>query len=298
MLGFIRKHSFILFLLLSFIVADRMLLLWDPMSRYDVFSKNDYQRTVYDNPETIWPTVFYGNSAVIASYDEKLSEVNIVNLGIDYGKLTDLDAMLRQERVKITDEIILGINVFTMMDDLPTDPSYIWHKKEYEPYLYFYRDVLASSLKKSALPLVKGKSVQIDRKRLYQKALYYGTLKSEELNQKISEFGELYGSKKRADFQENLAALDRIIDYTQEKGIQLRVIWMPWNPKLKSPDYVLELKQEVRDRLKAVQVPFTDWMDQYKPEQFHDLGHLNVERGRPLFTKEMDKWVRQSSEKS
>ena len=298
MIGWMRKYAFLLLLIIFFIAADIGLQSWDPIGRYDVFSKNDFQRTLHHHPEAEWPAVFYGNSSVIASYDEAQSSAGLVNLGLDYGKITDLDAILSRKLAPVGNTLILGVNVFTFMDNLPTDPSYIWHKKGYEPYLYFYRDAIARAVQKYALPYVKGEAVAINRKQLYTKALYYGRLKGEDLDGKIADFHRLYGERTMDDFRRNLAALDRVIAYAREHDIDLRVLWMPWNPVLTSPDYVFALKERVAARLEAANVPFTDWMDKFAQEHFHDLGHLNVESGRPLFTKEMDEWVRGSYAKS
>lgn len=291
MLELVRKNVFVISLLCLFILSDIWLTRWDPVSRFDIFSKNDFQRTVHANPEQEWSKVIYGNSAVIASYDETISESGYVNLGLNYGKITDLDAMLSQGMVKIEDKLILGLNLFTFMDELPTDPSYGWRRAWYEPYLYFYRDQIAGSIDRYFMSIVKGQSVAINRKKLYSKELYYGTLQQDKLDSKIKEYKEKYYVMTLEDFKDNLDALDRVIAYTQKHNIQLDVIWMPWNPKLESPAYLNELKAQVSAKLVRANIQVVDWMNKFQPEQFHDLGHLNVQRGRPLFTKELDQWV-------
>lgn len=298
MIAWIRKNAFIIVLIVLFIAADRTIAWWDPISRYDVFAKNDFHRTLYDhpNPET-WSHVVFGNSSIVASYDSRQSRSRYVNLGMNYGKLTDLDAMLKQKRIQIGEELILALNVFTLMDDLTTDPTYIWHKKGYEPYLYFYRDFIVRALDKYGPRVLRGEKITVDRAFLYRKELYRGQLEPDKLEEKITTFHENYGNKTPTDFHfsENLQALDRIIAYAKENEIRLRVLWMPWNPTMKSPHYVYELKEQVADKLATAGVPYTDWMDRYTVEEFHDLGHLNVERGRPRFTEELDEWIRSGS---
>ncbi|MHA6481413.1 hypothetical protein ACX1C1_05820 [Paenibacillus sp. strain BS8-2] len=286
----IRKNIFIIGLLCAFLIAEALLTYWNPVGRYEIFAKNDFERTVHAHPEQEWSKVIFGNSSVIASYDEEASTSGYVNLGINYGKLTDLDAMLKKGMVTIQDELVLGLNLFTFMDELPTDPSYGWYNSWYEPYLYFYRDAIDGAIDRYFIPWLKGEGVTIDRQRLYGKDLYYGTLKPDELEQKITEYKEKYYVLTLNDFGQNLKALDNIIRYTEAHDIRLRVMWMPWNPTFESPAYVNELKEQTAAKLAQVGITATDWMDKYAPEQFHDLGHLNVQRGRPLFTKELDQW--------
>lgn len=298
MLGFIRKNMFLIALLCAFIAADLLLAAWHPIGRYEVFTKNDFERTVHVHPEQEWPKVVFGNSSVIAAYDETISSSGYANLGINYGKITDLDAMLRQNRIQIGEELVLGLNLFTFMDELPTDPSYPWFRSWYEPYLYFYRDQIAGAIDRHFIPALKGEAVPINRNRLYGKDLYYGTLPADELESKIAEYQEKYYVMSIEDFRDNLDAFDRVVAFTEQHGIELKVIWMPWNPTLASPAYVGELKAQVASKLERAGIRATDWMDKFEPEMFHDLGHLNVERGRPLFTKEWDQWAAESSKKS
>ncbi|MNH98696.1 hypothetical protein D3C73_514390 [compost metagenome] len=99
------------------------------------------------------------------------------------------------------------------------------------------------------------------------------------------------------DFQPSIDALQWVIDYAAEHKLPLRVIWMPYNSAYELPPYTASLKQEVNTRLQAAQVPILDVMDTYDTKYFHDLVHLNREDGAPLFTKEVDAWLK-SLEKS
>jgi hypothetical protein len=291
MLRIIRRSKFLIALLLSFLAADSLIAAWDPVSRYDVFSKNDYQRTVDVHPQEGWLKVIFGNSSVIAAYDEANSKAGYVNLGMNYGKITDLDAMLRKGIIHVGEELVIGLNLFTFLDELPTDPSYPWHKRSFEPYLYFYRDQLTAAAHKYAIPLLEGKKIEINRKKLYAKELYYGTLKPADLQKKIDEYKATYYKEPIDSFQDNLDAFDDVLVFAKDHGISVRVLWMPWNRKLPSPAVVDELKAHVTSELAGTDFTYTDWMDKFEPEQFHDLGHLNVQRGRPAFTKELDRWA-------
>lgn len=291
MLRKFRRSAFLIALLLSFIVSDRLIAEWDPVSRYDVFSKNDFQRTKDVHPESVWQKVIFGNSTVIAAYDETKSKAGFVNAGVNYGKMTDLDGMLRKDLIHIGEELVIGLNLFTFLDELPTDPSYPWHRSAFEPYLYFYRDQLTTAAHKYTIPFIEGKTIEVNRKKLYAKELYYGTLKPDKLQEKIDLYEATYYKEPIDSFQDNIAAFDDVIAYAKDKGIRVRVIWMPWNRTLPPPETVNELKAHVRSELAGTDFTITDWTDKFEPEQFHDLGHLNVERGRPAFTKEFDLWA-------
>jgi len=42
--------------------------------------------------------------------------------------------------IEVGSELVIGLNYFTLMDTLETNPTYPWHKSIYEPYLYFNRN--------------------------------------------------------------------------------------------------------------------------------------------------------------
>ncbi|MFC5532412.1 hypothetical protein [Cohnella yongneupensis] len=291
MLRTIRRSAFLIVLLIGFVLADKLIAAWDPVSRYDAFSKNDFQRTVDVHPDKVWPKVIFGNSSVIAAYDETKSTAGYVNLGMNYGKITDLDAMLRGGFIHVGEELVIGLNLFAFLDELPTDPSYPWHRRAFEPYLYFNRDQLTNAAHKYVIPMLKGESIVINRKKLYAKELYYGTLKPADLQKKMDEYKATYYKEPIDSFARNLDAFDDVIAFAKDNGIRVRVLWMPWNRTLPSPPTVDELKAHVKDELASTDFTYTDWMDKFEPKQFHDLGHLNVERGRPAFTKELDLWA-------
>lgn len=294
MLAFLRKNSFLIALLLLFIAVDQAVAIWDPVDKYDVFTKNDVQRTVHHHPEKPWNKVFYGNSSVNAAYDDKASPSGFINYGISYGRMTDLNSILRTGRLPDVKELAIGLNIYTFMDKFPTDPSYPWYQQFYEPYLYFHRDAISEAVRKYALPFLRGKPIAINRDQMYRKQEYYGTLPIAVLQLKLAEFNEKYGERTLQDFAKNLLALQQVIQYSQQHNIQLKLIWMPWNPTFPPPGYAEELKDEVRGILSRWNIPLTDWTDRFAASDFHDLGHLNVEHGRPLFTEEIAHWLNES----
>ena len=283
---FLRRNAFVLSLLVLFVLADLTMAAWDPVNRLPQFDKTDLAKIQHVHPEQPWNRVFFGNSAVTASYIEKQSDSGVINMGIAYGKITDLEAILKKETVQIRDEIILGLNFFALMDALPTNPGYIWLKKPYEPYFYFYRSQLKDFLMTN--PTGKPKDAGI-----YWLETYPNNLSEADLQQKVKEYQAKYGNLTLADFQDNLVALESVIKICEERGIRLRAIWMPWNPYAKPPAYVSELKREVNATLAAHRVETLDWTNKFTAKDFHDLGHIEYIRGAPKFTQQINQWLRQ-----
>ena len=71
---------------------------------------DDFEITRRDHPEKVWDRVFFGNSAVISAYREDVSQSGYVNLGLDYGVVTDLWDMLRRGHIDIGSELVVGLN--------------------------------------------------------------------------------------------------------------------------------------------------------------------------------------------
>lgn len=291
MAAFLRRNSFLISLLLLFVITDLLVTAWDPVDKYDIFAKNDVQKTVHHHPDQPWKRVFYGNSSVNAAFDASASQSGFVNYGISYGRVTDLEKILYNSLLPDVQELAVGVNIYAFMDIFPTDPTYPWHQHFYEPYLYFYRDAISDAVRKYAIPFLTGKTIEINRDQLYRKQEYYGALSAHDLELKKQEFQEKYGQRALHDFTNNLTALQKVVRYCQDHEIRLKVIWMPWNPVYPSPAYAETLKDEVHKILDDARIVFTDWTDRYTIADFHDLGHLNKEHGRPLFTKEIEHWL-------
>lgn len=291
LMHFFKRNYFILVLLILFIVLDSFIAIWDPVNKLPVFYKNDLEKTRYVHPEKEWDSVFFGNSSVIASFIEEKSGTQVINMGINYGKITDLDKMLSGDLIHVK-QVILGLNFFNFMDDLPTDPAYIWHKKLYEPYIFFYRDSFKKYIMVNGNAIIKGEPVNVPEGGLYDKELYFGRIDKDELVKKIAEYQDKYGKLTINDFKENLKSMEFVIKYCKDRNIRVRAVWMPWNQTYKPPEYVDELKLKVNNMFAQANLEIIDWSEKYAPEYFHDLGHLNRERGAPLFTKEISEWLK------
>ena len=135
-----KKIVTIIAIVLAIAVGDLALTYNNFIVNSDYFVKNDFEITQYKHPEKVWDKVFFGNSVVISAYMEDKSSKGYVNLGLDYGVVTDLWEMIEKKHINIGSELVIGLNYLTLYDEFETNPTYIWHKKLYEPYAYFERD--------------------------------------------------------------------------------------------------------------------------------------------------------------
>lgn len=250
---------------------------------------DDFEITRRDHPEKVWDRVFFGNSAVISAYREDVSQSGYVNLGLDYGVVTDLWDMLRRGHIDIGSELVVGLNYLTLYDDLETNPSYLWHRRTLEPYLYFQRDDLFQ-LCKDAARAALGREVSPPHAGM-SKTYYYGSLSDAELGEKMAAYEEAYFSLPVEDFSRNLSALEKVADWCGKNGVRLRVVWMPWNPAAEQPALSLQLRDTVADWCAGAEVAFLDLGDSFDATCFHDVGHLNYEYGAYRFTEEVDLWL-------
>jgi hypothetical protein len=290
LLSLLQKNSFFLSLLAVLMISDLLISWWNPMESSRRFYKNDYTKTLYHHGWSQSGPVFFGNSAVTGAYMEEKSSSQLVEFGLSYGKPTDLKAIIQQDLYQITDQLVVGIDVHTMLDPLQTDPTYQWFKPWYQPYVYRYRDYFRDSGEELALNLIKQGSLAYEP-RWIDKELYYGRKDTAWLTDKWKDYDQRFGSMTLKDFQESIDAIGWIVDYAADNKLPLRVIWMPWHPGYQHPPYVAPLKEKVNGILQAAHIPVLDVMDTYKAELFHDLVHLNREEGAPIFTKEVDAWL-------
>lgn len=288
--AFLKKNSFVLGLLLAIVVSDLLISWWNPMVSSRRFYKNDFTKTLYHHGWSQSGPVFFGNSSVTGAYIEEKSEAHLVEMGLSYGKLTDLQAILSNNLYQVKDELVIGIDVHTMLDSLETDPTYQWFKPWYQPYVYTYRDYFRDSGEEFARNLRKGSLAY--EPRWIDKELYPGRKDDAFLKTKWTDYDKRFGAMTLKDFQANLDALQWVIQYANKHQLPLRVIWMPWNKGYTDPPYVASLMQEANRQLQTANVPTLDLLHKYDPRYFHDLVHLNREEGAPLFTKEVDTWLK------
>ena len=180
---------------------------------------------------------------------------------------------------------MVGLNLFTLYDDFATNPAYIWHRGQLEPYVYFHRDKLLR-IAADTQKLLEGKKVSG-----FGKALYYGQMTDEEIAEKVATYEENYFCLPIADFQENIEALDKIADWCDDHGVRMRILWMPFNPDVERPELMLDLMQTVNEWCALRSITVGDYTDQMERSCFHDVGHLNDEIGAVRFTEVIDSWL-------
>lgn len=284
---FLRRNSFLLLLLLAFLLADRLLAWADPMSASLRFYKNDFAKTLLHHDFRAAGPAFFGNSAVTGAYIEEQAQRPLVELGLSYGKLTDLQAILERGLYRPEGQLVVGIDVHTVLDQLETDESYPWFKDWYEPYVYFYRDYMRDTTEEWLKHALRGDFASYEP-RWSDKMLYYGRKTPEELKVKQAEYENRFAAM---TVKANIDAMDWIVRYCNRNGIPLKVIWMPYHPSFPEPAYWSPLKRRVNATLEAFRVPTLDLTDRFEPADFHDIVHINREVGAPKFTQEVDAWL-------
>lgn len=257
----------------------------------NIFVKNDFEITQQDHPEEVWDKVFFGNSVVISSYMEDKSSSGYINLGLDYGVVTDLWEMIDKGYINLGSELVIGLNYLTLYDEFDTNPTYIWHKKWYQSYAYFERDRFYPLLTGCFERMIKGESIPPMTYAYQKKAVYHGRVSDEALKEKYKEYENEFFNQPIDKFYDNIDALRKTIEYCNENDIRVRVVWMPWNPMFEIPELVKQVRNETDNVLRKYGVEVLDLENSFGTECFYDTGHLNYDVGSEKFTQEIDKWL-------
>lgn len=257
----------------------------------NIFVQNDFEITQHDHPEEVWDKVFFGNSVVISAYMEDKSDSGYINLGLDYGVVTDLWEMINKKYINLGSELVIGLNYLTLYDEFDTNPTYIWHKKWYQSYAYFERDRFYPLLTGCFERMIKGESIPPMTYADQKKAVYHGRVSDEALTEKFKEYEQEYFNQPVEKFSENIEALKKIISYCSENNIRLRVVWMPWNPMFEIPQLVKDVRSETDAVLESAGIEVLDLENRFGSEYFYDTGHLNYDVGSERFTEIIDEWL-------
>ncbi|MCL2227201.1 MAG: hypothetical protein FWB97_06190 [Oscillospiraceae bacterium] len=282
--------TFLTILIIMFLFLDLYLRTVNPVGHSVFFRKNDFEITVALHETSEFDRVFYGNSAVVSAFRENDSSSGYVELGLLLGTVSDLQAMLERGYVTVSESIVLGLNIFVLMDDLPTDPSYIWHRRAWEPYLFFYRDRIWNFFTNTFDGFLNG-IFSIRRFTNLQKYLYFGSMSDLELDERLADFEERFWGLPLYAFEKNLAALEWLIEFCQTHDIRLRILWMPYNPHSPKPEIYEKVMVEANAIFEAHGVEVKDWTHAFARENFYDTGHFNDEVGAGNFTREIDAWL-------
>ena len=119
------------------------------------FWLDDFELTQRAHPEEVWDKVIYGSSELTSGYREDISVSGYVNMGMDYATVTDLVEILEGGHIELGSELVLALNWGALCDIMDTNPTYEWHRKWYEPYVYFQRDRLAGLVTDSFKALIR-----------------------------------------------------------------------------------------------------------------------------------------------
>lgn len=282
---------FIIGLLTIIIISEVLLIQTNPVGKLNVFAKNDFEKIIENYPEDAYDKVFYGNSVVISAFIDSQSTSGYTNIGIDYGTIEDLYAILDQELIKVGSELVIGLNYFTLMDTLDTNPTYPWHKDVYEPYLYFNRNRINPFIVDGVANIIRGEDFIQKRYDSLNRTVYYGAMNDKELQERINVHKDLYWDHGIEHYDDNLKALEKVVEYTEEHNIRLRCIIMPWNNVIEKPDTAVLAESGAVEILNEHSIEVLDLSDSVPRDYFHDLGHLNYEYGAVKFTEEIDVWL-------
>lgn len=275
----------------AFFMADKYLAHNNPIVNSNIYVKNDFEITQYDHPQEVWDKVFFGNSVVISAYMEDKSTSGYINCGLDYGVVRDLWEMIDEGYVKIGSDLVIGLNYLTLYDDFDTNPTYIWHKKAYQPYVYFERDRFYPILTGCFERFINGESVPPMTYTNQKKAVYHGRISDSALEDKLAEYEDEYFNKSLECYTENFEALENIIKYCRDNNIRVRAVHMPWNPIAEKPQLVNEVHAKADEIFSKYSIEALNLEDEFGPEAFYDSGHLNYDTGSEKFTEIIDNWL-------
>ena len=282
--------AFLALVIIMFLLLDAILTATNPVGKSTLFRMNDFEKTIAIHGTTEFDSIIYGSSPVVAGFKGAESSSGYVEFGLVYGKITYLLTMLEKGHITVDKDIVLGLSITVFMDQLDTDPRYIWHKSPLEPYLYFYRDRVNTLFSDSFGRFLDG-DFTVQRYTNMEKLLYHGVLSDEKIDATLAVHEEKFWGLPMEAFEENLAALERLIVYCGDHGIRLRALWMPCNPYRPAPEIYDKVISEANVILAAGGIEIRDMTHSYPREYFYDIGHLNYEVGAEVFTREIDIWL-------
>lgn len=286
-----KKIAAIIAVVLVIAVGDLALTYNNFIVNSDYFVKNDFEITQEHHPEKVWDKVFFGNSVVISSYIEEQSSAGYVNLGLDYGVVTDLWEMIEKRHINIGSELVIGLNYLTLYDEFETNPTYIWHKEFYVPYAYFERDRFFPMIEDGFNKLLQGQNPLPYKYLPQEKHVYHGAMSDRALEDAMARYEELYFNLPTEKFEKNIEALENVINYCNENNIRVRAVWMPWNPKYGQPALLEQVRAMADSVFNKYNVEVLDMENELPAEYFYDTGHLNYDVGSPRFTEMIDEWL-------
>ena len=293
MKNWLKRYAFLLLLAAVLVGGETAMNLTDPVSRMTCIWRNDYELIRLQHPDMTFEKAIFGSSAVTASYIEgREGSVGYANIGMDYGTVKDITEMLEKGELTVTEDLVLGLNNLSFLDTLPTNATYPWHRKWYEPYLYFQRDRLEQLVTDGVTNLLNGEPFTKVDSSHQQRAVYRGALSDEDLMESWESLVERFGeTTPEVDCAENFAALDRLAAWCEDHGVRLRAIWMPWNGKLEIYPAAQNVMDYANQQLERLGIETLDMTRVVEGQYFFDTGHLDYDTGAPWFTDYIDPWL-------
>ena len=292
MKNWLKRYAFLLLLAAVLAGGEACLTLTGPVGQMTCIWRNDYELIRLEHPDMTFEKAIFGSSAVTASYIEgREGSAGYANIGMDYGTVKDITEMLEQGKLTVTEDLVLGLNNLSFLDSLPTNATYPWHRKWYEPYLYFQRDRLSQLLTDGVDHLLRGEPFLSVDSSGQQRAVYRGALSDADLMTSWKSLVERFGETTPADCAENFAALDRLAAWCETHGVRLRAIWMPWNGKLDIYPAAQGIMDYAEEQLERLGIETLDMTRVVEDQYFFDTGHLDYDTGAPWFTDYIDPWL-------
>ncbi len=288
---YIKRNLFVLVFLALFVVSEILLTHSSIIADSGLFWMNDFEITQKAHPEKEWDKVVFGTSELISGFSEELSTSGYINLGMDYGLITDLEELLKEGHIHVTGDLVLALGWGALYDGIGTNETYIWHKDWYEPYFYFERDRFGTLISEGFDRVLRGESFianHFDNK----KVTYSGRMTPEELGARMERLETLFWSNGIEAYSDNIAALGRVFDYCEKHDIRVRVMWLPITPAVEPNEVDLAIRDLTRSVCEERGVEFADWTWALDAECFYDTGHMNTETGMPRFTEVFDEWLK------
>lgn len=284
---------FVVWVLLVAGLLDTALSFWKPVERSPLFVKNDYEKIALShNGNTTFDRAFYGNSVLISAYREDLSDSGYANVGIAYGTMTDLAAMLEGNYLTVKQDLVVMLNYFTLLDTMETDPTYPWHRGALESYCYFQRDRLNSFVMRTIDTVLLGyASNGLPRFSDFSRTVCHGAMTDAELEERAAAHEKAYWWQDLSHYQKNLKALEQVAAFCETQGIRLRVVFAPWNDYISMPENPKAAMEAARAICAAQGIEVLDLTNAFSRDCFYDLGHFNYEYGAVRFTEEIDPWL-------
>lgn len=254
------------------------------------FPLNTYEIARRDNPQEIWDKVFFGNSVVMGGFAIEENTSGHINFGMELATIENLWSILNQNDIKIGDELVIGVSLLAFYDELATNDTYIFHKKTNEPFVYFYRERLNKMFNDKFNTYFDEPDYEPIYSHMTRNASF-GTISESGLETQIQKYQDEFWCLDISSFENNLNALEKIVDYCAENEIRVRMIIMPQTDIFKEQEIVGVINEKVLEIAENQGIDVLDTSSVLENEDFYDVVHLSYDTGAKKFTEYIDEWL-------